>query len=153
MILMKINFEKYNQSVRTWGKDAAVKMRAKGITMGIQHRSDSPSKLASLPKLSDNYRVKDGLVNRVSIKFPRTLIYTHKGAGKGRGGSKGSRWTDKYGNAKKTNPKSFGKMGTGGRSAKPFINTVLDAPGGVEDLATIVAVETGDSIINNMLIK
>ena len=44
-------------------------------------------------------------------------------------------------------------MGTEGRKEKPFFNTVIDGPNGVEKLATIVAEKTGDTIINNMLIK
>ncbi|MGN7786808.1 hypothetical protein ACTJIJ_19905 [Niabella sp. 22666] len=150
---MKINFDRYNQKVKNWGKDSVTKMKAEGRALGIIHRADSPSKSASIPKLSSGFRQKDGQVNRVSIKFPRTLIYTHKGAGKGRGGTKGSRWTDKYGKAKKTKESSMGKMGTAGRTAKPFINRVLKRETGVDQLATIVAVETGAAISNNMFIK
>ena len=87
------------------------------------------------------------------MSFPRTLIYTHKGAGKGRGGTKGSRWTDKYGNKKTTNPKSFGKMATGGRVAKPFINDALEAPDGVDKLATIAAENLGDVLAGSLFIK
>lgn len=121
--------------------------------MDVQHRAGSPSKSPSLPKLKAKTKEKDGAVNQVAIKFPRVLIYTHKGAGKGKGGTKGSRWVDKYGNAKSTNPNSFGKMATGGRKEKPFINQVLDSPAGVDNIATIAAEELGDAIIAKMLVK
>ena len=81
-----------------------------------------------------------------------TLQFT-AGAGKGRGGSKGSRWVDKYGNSKKTNPESLGKMGTGGRVAKPFINQVLESDKGIDQLATIAAVQIGDAVTGNLFIK
>lgn len=150
---MKINLEKYNQSVRNWGKDTITKLKAEGRIFGIVHRENSLSKTASLGKMSDQFREKNGQIERVSIKFPRVLVFTHKGAGKGRGGVKGSRWIDKYGNKKSTNPNSRGKMGTAGRVAKPFFNKVLDSAEGVEALADIAAAQTGDLIVNNMLIK
>src|SRR3954463_3737789 len=103
---MAIDFEKNNQDIKTWTKDSINRMQATGSGMGIEHRSGSPSSSASLPKLKDQYRLKLGSIQRISIKFPRSLIWTMKGAGKGMGGSKGSRWTDKYGNIKKTNTAS-----------------------------------------------
>jgi len=150
---MALNFEKNNADIRTWGKDAINQMQASARAMDIIHRADSPSKTASLPRVKDGYREKDGSINRISIKFPRTLIWTQKGAGKGRGGLTGSKWTDKYGNQKSTNPKSLGKAGTGGRKPKPFMNDVLDGPRGIDELATIVATNTGDAIVANLFVK
>ncbi len=97
--------------------------------------------------------MKDGGIDQTSIRFPRSLIWTHKGAGKGRAGTSGSKWTDKYGVVKSTRESSKGKMATAGRVAKPFFNDVLDGNAGVEELATIVAEETGDAIINQLFIK
>lgn len=128
-------------------------IKTKAGTMGIEHREDSPSSGSSVAKMKDGYKQQEGAVNQVSVKMHRTLVYTHKGAGKGRGGVKGSRWIDKYGVDKKTNPKSFGKMGTSGRVAKPFINDVLDSEKGVDKIATIAAEELGDAIVNKMLVK
>jgi hypothetical protein len=150
---MALNLDRYNTRVREWTKDSVNKMQAKALSYGVEHRSDSPSKGSSVRKLKDRYRQHDGSIDQVSIKFPRSLIWTNKGAGKGRAGIKGSKWTDKYGNTKSTNPKSMGKMGTLGRTTKPFFNDVLDSPSGVNELANIVAEETGDSIINEMFIK
>lgn len=150
---MALNLDRYNDRIRMWTRDTINRMQARAGAYAIQHRSDSPSKSASIPKLKDKYRMQDGGINQTSIRFPRQLIWTHKGAGKGRGGTKGSKWTDKYGQTKTTRESSKGKMGTGGRVEKPFFNDVLDAPDGVEELATIVAEETGDAIMNQMFIK
>lgn len=148
-----LNLDRFNERIRSWGKSTVKSMQQSGDAAGIVHRSDSPSNGPSLKKLKDGYREQDGAINRISIKMRRTLVYTHKGAGKGRGGSKGSRWIDKYGNTKSTNPKSFGKMATGGRKAKPFFNQVLESTAGVDEVASIAAEELGDAIVNNMLIK
>lgn len=148
-----LDLEKNNTDIRTWGKDAVNQMQGAARAMDISHRANSPSKSASLPRLKDSYRENGGSINRISIKFPGTLVYTMKGAGKGMGGIIGSKWTDKYGNSKSTNPKSLGKAGTGGRKEKPFINKVLDGPRGIEELATIVAINTGDAIVANLFVK
>jgi hypothetical protein len=58
--------------------------------MGIEHRSNSPSKGDSLAKLKAKEHYDSGAVDRIGFKMNRSLIWTHKGAGKGRGGSKGS---------------------------------------------------------------
>lgn len=150
---MQLDYSTYNERVQQWGKETLQAVQSEAKSQGIEHRSNSPSKGASLPKLKDKYAFKDSEINKVSIKFPRALIYTHKGAGKGRAGSVGSRWVDKYGNTKTTNPKSMGRLATGGRKAKPFFNNILDSEKGVEQLAIIVAEETGNSIINKMLIQ
>ncbi len=150
---MALDLDRYNDRIKSWTKDTISRMQARASNYGVVHRSDSPSAKPSMPQLRDRYRMKDGGIDQASIRFPRSLIWTHKGAGKGRGGSKGSRWIDKYGNAKTTADSSKGKMGTGGRTAKPFFNDTLDAPTGVEELATIVAEETGDAIIDKMFIK
>lgn len=150
---MIIDLTRRDNRIREWTKDIILKIQARGSMLNISHRTDSPSSGASLPKLKDRYRSRDGAIVQTSIRFPRQLIWTAKGAGKGRGGVKGSRWTDKYGNAKTTDPNSLGKMGTGGRVAKDFFNSVIEGPGGIDELATVVAEETGDAIVNNMFIK
>lgn len=150
---MPIDLERYNQRVQDWTLSFVSDARNTAAGMGISHRDGSPSAGPSLSKIKGRVSIRDGVAEKVAVKFPRSLIYTQKGAGKGRGGSKGSKWIDKYGNSKKTASKSLGKMGTGGRTAKPFFNTALDSPAGVDSLATIAAEEIGYTIINNLFIK
>lgn len=148
-----INFSSYNEQVKQWTKELIQEIQIEAGSMGVAHRENSPSTSSSLKKLKDKYGYDEEEINKVSVKFPRVLIYTTKGAGKGRGGTTGSKWVDKYNNQKSTNPKSYGKMGSGGREAKPFFNNVVDGDNGVNKLATIVAEELGSTIVNNMLIK
>jgi hypothetical protein len=127
-------------------------MQATGSQMGISHRANSPSPGDSLAKLKSKVTIKNGVVSVIGFKMNRSLIWTHVGAGKGRGGSSGSSWIDAQGNRKKTNPESLGKMGTQGRTAKPWFNKFMEGPEGLDDLATIVASELGDAIVGKILI-
>lgn len=150
---MPIDLERYNQRVQDWATGFVSDSRAAAQSMGVQHRDGSPSKGPSLSKIKSRVGLRNGVAEKVGVKFPRSLIYTQKGAGKGRGGSKGSRWINKYGNTATTNPRSLGKMGGAGRTAKPFFNNALDAPQGVGTLADIAAEEIGGVIVNNLFIK
>lgn len=150
---MAINFDKQNERVINWAKQTSTAMKITGNALGIRHRQNSPSTGSSIDRIADRVGYKGSIIERVSFKFPRTLIWTHKGAGKGRGGLLGSTWYDKYGLKHTTNPNSLGKMDTGGRKAKPFFNDVIESPAGVDELAQIVAEESGDAIINKLLIK
>lgn len=146
-----LNLDRYNQRIEEATGDLVKDIKAVGAGMGITHRANSPSKAASLPKVSGKTYQRDGMTEKISIRFPRQLIYTHKGAGKGRGGSQGSRWIDRMGNKRSTDPQSLGKMGTDGRTAKPFINQAIEAK--ADTIATIAAEEIGSSITNNLFIK
>lgn len=150
---MPLNFDKYNQEVTAWMQQTQNSFVSQASSLGIEHRGNSPSSSSSISKIKTRSRLKDGAIYNIGFNFPRTLIWPHKGAGKGRGGTKGSSWLDKYGNRKKTNPESLGKMGSGGRVAKPFFNQVLDGPNGIDQLATIAAEELGDTITGNLFIK
>lgn len=150
---MALDLNQYNEAVRNWDiqSNQDVKTRAGGY--GITHRNNSPSPGSSVNKFRSKLFLRAGQIVHISKTFPREVIWVHKGAGKGRGGTKGSRWTDKYGNKKKTKPSSLGKMGTDGRTAKPFVNDSLEGPAGVETLATIAAEYLGDALTGSLFIK
>jgi len=150
---MAIDFDKQNERVASWAQQTEKSLKGSSNALGITHRSNSPSPSSSTDKIKHRLKQRGGITEVVSFKFPRTLIWTHKGAGKGRGGNKGSVWYDALGIKHTTNPESFGKMGTGGRRAKPWFNNVIESASGVDELATIVAEESGDAIVNNLLIK
>jgi hypothetical protein len=148
-----MNLDKYNEAITRWDQqnNQDVKSRAGGY--GITHRKNSPSLRPSMSSFKSRLVTEDGAIVKISKVFPRTLVWVHKGAGKGRGGNVGSTWIDKYGKKQKTSEISKGKMGTGGRTAKPFINDSLDAPEGIERLATIAAEELGDALVGFISVK
>lgn len=150
---MAINFDKQNERVEAWALRTEAGLKGSSSALGISHRANSPSSGSSVSKIKARTKKRGDIIEVISFKFPRTLIWTHKGAGKGRGGLQGSVWYDNLGIKHTTDPDSLGKMGTGGRVAKPWFNNTIEASTGVDELATIVAEESGDAIINNLLIK
>lgn len=149
---MSLDLNRYNEKVKDWMTDALQEMKSTGSGMNIVHRSNSPSKGDSLAKLRAKEHYDEGVIDRIGFKMNRSLIWTHKGAGKGRGGSVGSSWLDKQGARRKTDPGSFGKMGTGTRVAKPWFTQVIESSAGVDELATIAAEELGSAITNKLFI-
>ena len=90
---------------------------------------------------------KDGIVSKVRIKFDRYGVFVEKGAGRGYGGNKGSKWRGKNG-IKSTNKTSLGKMGTGSRTAKPWFNPVLEKQ--YPKLAKIIAETTANAVVKDI---
>lgn len=88
-----------------------------------------------------------GETERVGFSFAREGIYIHKGAGRGQGGFRGgSKWTDKYGKLKKTNPDSFYLMGTGNRHPIRWFDPIIEK--NLPKLADIVADYAADMQID-----
>lgn len=151
--MAKINFDKQNDRIIGWETKTEAALKGKTNALGIKHVATSPSPSSSVARIKGKVTYRGGIIEIVSFKFPRSLVWPHKGAGKGMGGSKGSVWYDKLGIRHKTDPASLGKAGSGSRQIKPWFNSVMESPEGVDDLATIVAEESGDSIVNNILLK
>lgn len=149
LLLTQMDFETYNAGVKQWATDMRQSMVATGQQMGIQHRGNSTSPSASLSQIKNRFKMDAGAIEVISFQFPRALIFVHKGAGKGRAGTVGSSWLDRYGQRQKTASKSMGKMGTGGRTAKPWFSTPVDA--GIDRLADLAAEHLGASITQNIL--
>lgn len=147
------DIELYNEEVRQWGLTLRSQITSNASKYGIRHRNNSPSPNSSVNDIKVKFRMADGQISGISIGLRRSLIYPHKGAGKGYAGVKGSRWIDKYGTRKSTDPDSLGKAGTGSRREKPFINDALEGPYGVEELADIVAERLATTIVNRAIIQ
>lgn len=148
-----MSIELYNEEIRQWGITLLAQIKTNARRYNIKHSAYSSSSGDSVQKIRIAYSQKDGLINKVSIKLNRSLVYPHKGAGRGIGGNKGSRWIDRYGRMKKTNPESLGKIPHPSRPPKPFINDALDGGNGLEELADIVAKDLAVIITDNAKIK
>jgi hypothetical protein len=148
-----MNLELFNTEVANWADQILQQLKTSASKYRIQHRADSPSPGSSVTKMSQRAHYDQGMINRIGIRLPRTLIYPDKGAGKGFGGTNGSSWLDQYGQKKTTNPASLGKMGTGSRIAKPFFQDAMSGPDGIEKLGDIAARSLADVYANNILIK
>src|SRR5690348_12063472 len=107
---MAINLDRQNERVIGWADKTVGRLKGQSTALGITHRSYSDSPGPSVEKIKDKFKYQGGEISVVSFKFPRTLIWPFRGAGKGMGGSVGSTWRDNLGITHHTNPKSFGKM-------------------------------------------
>lgn len=92
-----------------------------------------------------------GEIDGSGFKFNRYLVFVHKGAGRGFGGAKGSKWIGPDGKLKSTMATSLGKMNSGSHKAEPWLNPVLDAE--VPKLADMEAGFQADNAIKAIQIK
>ena len=76
------------------------------------------------------------------------MVFFHKGAGRGYGGNKSGKYTRADGSKGITDPRSFGKMGTGKRHPSPWFNPVIEAQ--FPELAEIVNSYHGEKIFINI---
>ena len=123
--------EQFNRDVEEWTVDVTKKLRS-SVRMLV--REDKKLSQSIKPLLYKKRKETD----RIGFSFERSGVYIHKGAGRGQGGFRGgSKWTDKYGTLKRTNPDSFFKMGTGNRTPILWFDPVISA--NLPALADIVA--------------
>ncbi len=134
----------FNADVRGWGTGWRAALRGQVAALNI-HRTGALQRMLSI-----RYRTEHNQVYAVGAQFPRYAVFVEKGAGKGYGGKKGSRWRTQ-GKPRRTNPESLGKMGTGNRPAKRWFNPITEAR--VQDLGNIVAKHYGNAAINSIGIK
>lgn len=144
-------FDKANKIIEEYGEKKVQEAKADGKSMGITHRTNSPSPDDSLAgmKVSFSRRAND-LITAIRYSLRRTLFYAYHGAGNGQGGRKGSTWFTAAGERRKTNPDSLGKAGTGSREAKPFLDTIdRDVPQLIDDVAAATMDEIVDRSFKN----
>lgn len=124
------NIDEFNEQTRSWGR--ATNDQVKAGLFGIGARRTGQL----LRELKVRTGLQFGRVFRISFSFPRQLVWLEKGASKGYGGRKGSRWTTR-GTVRRTSKESLGKMGTGRRIAHRIFNSTMDKR--VPILAALVA--------------
>lgn len=128
--MAKINHDIANARIDNWGTDRLQDLKNEIDALGIKHASYSSSPRAARAALTKTNRKADGLINRISYRIPRHMIFVHKGVGRGT---------------------PIDKVGTTSRKAKPWFNPVIEKH--IDELADIAAEELGSSIVNNLLIK
>jgi hypothetical protein len=113
----------FNDDVKAWAIDTTSKLQM-NVRMMVKHDTSLAESIHPNLYFDKKYAKE---VNRVGFSFRREGIYIQRGAGRGYGGNKGgSKWTDRYGNLKHTNPDSFFKMGTGNRHVIAWFNPVIE---------------------------
>lgn len=143
--MLTTDLEKVNAIITTHTAAAVPALVAEQNKYGITHGPNGFNKIRTA------MRKRDGMINKVTFKFPKTGIYREKGAGRGYGGKKGSKWIDANGVTKTTNPASLGKAGTGKRQAAPWFNPVIEKY--ADQMANELADQFVEIAFNNLLIK
>lgn len=136
----------FNQSVKNWAKQTSQKLKASVRSMIDRDLllSDSVT-----PRVYyDRKYAREA--NRIGFSFVREGIYVHKGAGKGHGGTKGSKWYNLKGERKETQLSSLMKMGTGNRQPKEWFNPIIE--GELPQLADLVTDYSASLILDTTTI-
>lgn len=136
----KEKLKQFNDDIDAWRIDVTRQLRGNVRMLVKQDELLSSS-------IDSNVYKKNGEPVRLGFSFEREGIYIHKGAGRGQGGFRGgSKWIDRYGKLKKTNPHSFYKMGTGNRKPIRWFDPIIDK--NLPALADVVAEYAADMQID-----
>lgn len=136
----KEKVEKFNNDIKGWSIDVTRQLRT-NVRMLVKQDEELSSSVE--PNI---YKYK-GEANRIGFSFAREGVYIHHGAGRGQGGYRGgSKWRDKRGKMKMTNPLSFFKMGTGNRKQIKWFDPVIEK--NLPALADIVSEYSADMQID-----
>jgi len=112
--------ETYNQEVGDWGRDTLRQTRNAVLRLCVSHGAGYVQQHVAT-------KLYAGEASKIVFDFPLHMVFVHKGAGRGYGGSKSGKFTNAGGSKTDTAKGSFGKMGTGKRVPKPWFNPVLEA--------------------------
>jgi hypothetical protein len=121
-----MNEQKMDEAVKAWMNKTNTALKQKAKSLGIEHRSGSPSGSSSVEGIKATSTKNFGIVSKISFKFARHMIFVHKGVGKGT---------------------PISSAGQTARKAKEWFEPVLED--NIEELADIAADELGESITNN----
>lgn len=143
--MLAVDQEKVNRIILQKTQSLPAALVAEQGKYGMQHSSNGISKVKATT------RKRDGMINKISLVFKRSGIYREKGAGKGQGGAKGSKWINAKGQQKTTNPNSLNKQGTGNRQPAPWFNPVVEKF--ADELAQELLDEFVEIAFNNLKIK
>lgn len=115
-----------NNEISTWKTKNQADLIAQIKKLGIKHTnfSPSPQPLTSAVKSKQSYR--NGMINKIGIRMPKSAIFLHKGVGKGR-------------------------PATAPKGAKEWFNPVVEK--NIDELGDIVANGQGNLIIKSLNIK
>lgn len=126
--------EKLNSEVRSWTKSSVTEMKSEANRLGIDHRTEntkeggrSRSPAPAVDILRSTISKRLGVPYKISFKFPRHMVFVHKGVGRGTSAS---------------------EAGTGSRTPKEWFSPIIEK--NIENLGDIVAENLGESIINNL---
>jgi len=72
-----------NEQILAWNDKTFAAIKNEITALGITHRPKSPSPKALQNSITRKYRMKNGMIDKLSFGMPRSGIFRHKGVGKG----------------------------------------------------------------------
>jgi hypothetical protein len=135
-----MEIQQYNAEVSAWSRNTnrKVKLEIARLILKTSTGTAQSMQKSAVTKYG-------GEASKISFSFPYYMVFVHKGAGRGYGGSITKQFSNAKGGKTKTNTNSLGKMGTGKRKAKPFFNPVVEDAFPI--LADIIGTYHGDKVI------
>lgn len=141
---------RFNAEVEAWASKVEGELKASAQSK-FAHRP-SGKVIALSPRLAESIKAnvkkdKQHKLEAKSIGFSiaRHGVYLQKGASKGHGGFKGSKWLTQKMNWMTTDAKSIGKMDTGSSEAVDWFNSVINRH--LDELVRIVADYSLDIVV------
>ena len=110
----------YNKDVRNWSADTKRKIKREVLQLTAKYSGQGYAKQEA------KTRLYAGEASKITFSFPYYMVFVHKGAGRGYGGSISKKFTNAKGGKSGTNPLSFGRMGSGKRKPKPWFNPIIE---------------------------
>lgn len=136
-----MSVQEYNRDIADWGRDTLRRTRNEVLRM-------CASKGLGVTAQSTGTKLYAGEASKIWFQFPYYMIFVHKGAGRGFGGSKTGLFTRADGSKGTTSESSKGKQGTGKRVPKPWYNPVIEERFPI--LSDLVATYHGEKVIINL---
>jgi hypothetical protein len=130
MAFLPEDMDAFNTDVNKWTKDTKSEVVSEIGSLGIVHQENSKSPVPAQKAIKTSQRKNAGLVNRISFRMPRHMVFVHKGVGRG------TKITD---------------VGSTKRVAKPWFNPVIERK--IDELVDIVADHQGAMVLNAIMIK
>jgi hypothetical protein len=130
MAFLPEDIDAFNTDVSKWTKDAKAEVISEIDALGIVHRENSTSPVPAKQAIKTSQGKKAGVVNKISFRMPRHMVFVHKGVGRGT---------------------KITQVGTTNRTAKPWFNPVIEK--NLDNLVDIVADHQGTMVLNAIMIK
>ena len=102
----------YNGEVSGWGRNVTRKTKNRVLRLVLNIGPGYNDQKSTVSRFL-------GEANKISFSFPYYMIFVHKGAGRGYGGSKSKKFTNKFGGKTATNINSLGKIMEASGSLSP----------------------------------
>lgn len=80
---MADNVANMNQDIAQWAVGTVNELKNQFTILDIKHVKRSPSTTPSKDAIQNKFGRRQGQISKISFKFPRHMVFVHKGVGRG----------------------------------------------------------------------